>query len=326
MTLSQKHKTTLKHCNEPKLVWILLQQTDYYPYGLPKPKPIAPEINPFKYSGKELYTDLSLTHYDFAARLQLPAIGLFQRPDPKASDFTWLNSYTFCGGDPVNRVDPDGMDWYMNNETSCYVWFTGNATREGYTHVGDKGSLLGEFESKISDILATVFKHENGLYSEGQVVDITDPNKGAIIPSDLSKMDDFLDEFVFGYGPEISILTSDHPYTRDLQTEDKVIESQQKIRIGETDVPGQITNVRRNWGPLDVLTTTSIAKQFVGSYSFDAYTSTDKKHFLNIIYDTKNFRSLFYHIPGTEKFNHSRMNSNKYFSTTYQFYIWRSKK
>lgn len=40
------------------------------------------------------------------------------------------------------------------------------------------------------------------------------------------------------------------------------------------------------------------AKQFVGSYTFDSYTSKDKTHLLNIIYDTKNIRSLF-HIPGT---------------------------
>ena len=41
------------------------------------------------------------------------------------------------------------------------------------------------------------------------------------------------------------------------------------------------------------------AKQFVGSYTFDSYTSKDKTHLLNIIYDTKNIRSLLYHIPGT---------------------------
>lgn len=40
------------------------------------------------------------------------------------------------------------------------------------------------------------------------------------------------------------------------------------------------------------------AKQFVGSYTFDSYTSKDKTHLLNIIYDTKNIRSLLYHTPG----------------------------
>ena len=140
------------------------------------------------------------------------------------------------------------------------------------------------------------------------------------------KMDDFLDEFVFGYGPEISILKSNHPYTKVLKTDDVVVESQQKLRSGETDIPGQIKKVRKNWGLWDYLSTPSMAKQFVGSYSFDSYTSNDGKHLLNIIYDTKNFRSLVYHLPGSEHFNHSRNRGFNPLANTYQFYIWKSTK
>ena len=210
--------------------------------------------------------------------------------------------------------------------TILYTWYDGDGAREGFTYIGGKGSLLGEFESKINNILIDVYKNDNGLYSEGRTVDITNPNKGAIIPSQLSKMNDFLDEFVFGYGPEISILTSNHPYTKALQTDDRVLESQQNLRAGNTTIPGQITKVNRSFGPLDALSTTSIAKQFVGSYTFDSYTSNDKNHLLNIIYDTKNFRSLFYHFPGTGYFNHSRRSIVKPLANTYQFYIWKSKK
>ena len=46
------------------------QQTDYYPYGLPKAKSTNAEANPFKYIDKELTTNLS-TH-----------------PDPKNGDYT----------------------------------------------------------------------------------------------------------------------------------------------------------------------------------------------------------------------------------------------
>ena len=42
--------------------------------------------------------------------------------------------------------------------------------------------------------------------------------------------------------------------------------------------------------------------------------------------DTKSVRSLFYHIPGTEYLNHSRNSGVKPLATTYQFYIWKSKK
>ena len=251
---------------------------------------------------------------------------MFTTIDPHAESYYHLSPYSYCGGNPVNRIDPTGMDWYQNNQTSYYTWYDGDGAREGFTYIGGVGSLLGEFESKINNILIDVYKNNNGLYSEGRTVDITNPNKGAIFPSQLSQMDDFLDEFVFGYGPEISILTSNHPYTKALQSDARVIESQQDLRAGNTTIPGQITKVNRSWGPLDALSTTSIAKQFVGSYTFDSYTSNDKKHLLNIIYDTKNFRSLFYHIPGAGYLNHSRRSIVKPLANTYQFYIWKSKK
>ena len=251
---------------------------------------------------------------------------MFTTIDPHAESYYHLSPYSYCGGNPVNRIDPTGMDWYQNNQTSYYTWYDGDGAREGFTYIGGVGSLLGEFESKINNILIDVYKNNNGLYSEGRTVDITNPNKGAIFPSQLSQMDDFLDEFVFGYGPEISILTSNHPYTKALQSDARVIESQQDLRAGNTTIPGQITKVNRSWGPLDALSTTSIAKQFVGSYTFDSYISNDKKHLLNIIYDTKNFRSLFYHIPGTGYLNHSRRSIVKPLANTYQFYIWKSKK
>lgn len=250
----------------------------------------------------------------------------FTTVDPHAVNYFNLSPYAYCGGDPVNRTDPDGRDWYQNNETSYYTWYEGDEEREGFTYIGKAGSLLGDFEPLINNILIDVYKNNNGLYSEGRIVDITNPNKGAILPSQFSKLDDFLDEFVFGYGPEISILTDNHPYTKALQTDDVVLESQMKLRIGDTDIPGQITKVNKSWSILDAISTTSIAKQFVGSYSFDSYTSNDNNHLLNIIYDTKNVRSLFYHIPGTGYLNHSRKSVVKPLANTYQFYIWQSKK
>ena len=100
----------------------------------------------------------------------------------------------------------------------------------------------------------------------------------------------------------------------------------QKLRLGNTKIPRQITEVVKNWGIWDYLSTPSMAKQFVGSYSFDSYTSNDGKHLLNIVYDTKSFRSLVYHLPGSDYFNHSRNSGFKPLATTYQFYIWKSKK
>ena len=154
-------------------------------------------------NGVNLYADFDLkkglaTLYDAEGNvLRQDSISentkaMFTTIDPHAESYYHLSPYSYCGGNPVNRIDPTGMDWYQNNQTSYYTWYDGDGAREGFTYIGGVGSLLGEFESKINNILIDVYKNNNGLYSEGRTVDITNPNKGAIFPSQLSQMDDFL--------------------------------------------------------------------------------------------------------------------------------------
>ena len=305
---------------------------NYYPFGsemrMEDPALLTGGTShPFRFTGKELDKVNSLNMYDFGARwYDVAGVPMWTSVDPLSEKYYNVSPYAYCAGDPVNRIDFDGNDWYQNDEFHYYIWFDGDGDRYGFTHIGGKNSLLGEFEPKINNILIDVYESEMGLYSDGRTINITNPNKGAIVPSNFYKMDDFLDEFVFGYGPEISILKHDHPYIKTLQTDEIVLQAQHQLRSGETDIPEQITGVKRDWGVWDLISTPSMAKQFVGSYSFDSYTSNDGKHLLNIIYDTKNFRSLAYHIWGSNYLNHSRNSSVKPLSTTYQFYIWKSKK
>ena len=66
--------------------------------------------DPYLYGGKEFYSLKGLNIYDFNARTYAPDIARFLQPDPNASDYHWLSPYAYCGGDPINRVDPDGKD------------------------------------------------------------------------------------------------------------------------------------------------------------------------------------------------------------------------
>ena len=96
------------------------------------------------------------------------AKAMFTSIDPHAESYYHLSPYSYCGGNPVNRIDPTGMDWYQNNKTSYYTWYDGDGAREGFTYIGGKGSVLGEFESIIDNIL-TDPKGPNleSLYSNG---------------------------------------------------------------------------------------------------------------------------------------------------------------
>ena len=98
----------------------LEQFTDYYPYGLPHASATAPPVNRRKYGAKALTADLGLNLYDFAARFQNPAFPAFTTPDPLAEKYYPTSPYVYCGGDPINLIDPTGMKW-KNEKDKQYM-------------------------------------------------------------------------------------------------------------------------------------------------------------------------------------------------------------
>ena len=94
----------------------LEQLNDYYAYGGLTADSRGQDRNRYKHTGKELVTDLGLNSYDFTARWQYPMAGRFDMPDALAGKTPWNSPYSFCGGDPINFVDPTGMDtWGINH-------------------------------------------------------------------------------------------------------------------------------------------------------------------------------------------------------------------
>ncbi|MCQ2335632.1 MAG: FG-GAP-like repeat-containing protein [Paludibacteraceae bacterium] len=257
---------------------------------------------------------------DMGGRVYDPVLGMFLSVDPfiQAPD-NWLNynRYLYCLGNPLIYVDPSGEEWYQNNKTGYYTWFEGNASHNGYSYIGEKGSVLGEFEGHIDDILSDL-KIES-IYSDGFTFDIAPRDKGGLIKSSERGWD-FFDEFVDGVGPEFSVILPNHPYTEALKQENTVINSQQIIK--ERGEFGKITNVKRNsFYPWQA--SLSSPMQFIGTYRYDGYSSKDGTMINNVVTDSKSCTSFFYHLPGVS--NHRR-SETKEFGNTYQFYIWQSRK
>ena len=249
------------------------------------------------------------------------AKAMFTTIDPHAESYYNLSPYSFCGGNPVNRIDPTGMDWYQNNQTSYYTWYDGDGAREGFTYIGGKGSVLGE---EFENILNNVLCGEDGLgleslYSNGFTFDIAPIDKGGLIGS-KERGWDFLDEFVNGSGPEFSVLLENHPYTKAIMNDGFAINSQNVVRSRGRD--GKYTNVARPdfypWqaSPLSPM-------QFIGTYRYDGYSSKNGQSIYNVATDSKSVTSLYYHMPFLR--NHRR-SQQKEFGNTYQFYLWRSPK
>ncbi len=60
------------------------------------------------------YADLELKHYQLGAghRLYSPILMRFLAADIKSPfEQGGINAYAYCGGDPVNRIDPTGQSW-----------------------------------------------------------------------------------------------------------------------------------------------------------------------------------------------------------------------
>ena len=53
----------------------------------------------------------------------------FTTPDPLAETHTRESPYAYCGGDPVNRMDPTGLEWYTNDDGQ----YTFIKVSEGFT-------------------------------------------------------------------------------------------------------------------------------------------------------------------------------------------------
>jgi RHS repeat-associated protein len=71
---------------------------------------------PYKYNGKELDRMHGLNMYDYGARMYSPVIGRFTTMDPLAEKYYNISPYAYCANNPVNAIDPTGMDHYRLNE------------------------------------------------------------------------------------------------------------------------------------------------------------------------------------------------------------------
>ena len=79
---------------------------DYMPYGS-EISSRSSTTTDYRFTGKERQSMVNNSIYDSFARFQ-NTYGRFMSIDPKTESFYHISPYTYCAGDPVNLVDPDG--------------------------------------------------------------------------------------------------------------------------------------------------------------------------------------------------------------------------
>jgi RHS repeat-associated protein len=105
------------------------------------------------FCGKELDRMHGQEQYDFSARWYDYALQSFTTPDPHAENHYSESPYSYCGDDPVNRIDPTGLDWYKPSNNNCvfkhhprtdksfvengvtWTWYT----NQGFTYTDNQG-------------------------------------------------------------------------------------------------------------------------------------------------------------------------------------------
>lgn len=99
----------------------ILEQDDYTPFGTrlsDLPMLGTDNYNRWRFAGKE---ELSVTMLesgllDFGARMYEPFSARWISQDPVKEKYYGINPYSYCAGDPVNFVDPDGREWETNED------------------------------------------------------------------------------------------------------------------------------------------------------------------------------------------------------------------
>lgn len=99
----------------------VLDTFDYMPYG-GELIVDTDNITDYRFTGKEKQTAFGNSNiYDSFARFQ-NTYGRFMSIDPKAESFYHISPYTYCAGNPVNLVDPDGKMIGVKVGTEVYFW------------------------------------------------------------------------------------------------------------------------------------------------------------------------------------------------------------
>ena len=126
----------------------------YYPFGGLLSSSVSNAVQPYKYNGKELDRKNGLDWYDYGARMYDAALGRWHAVDPMSEKYYSWSPYTYCMGNPINHIDPDG--------NTVVIWYNNDAGKKvSYSYSGGDITHPNSFVQSV--ITAYQYNKANGL-------------------------------------------------------------------------------------------------------------------------------------------------------------------
>ena len=105
------------------------QVTNYYPFGgvfSTTAYNHGDDLQPYKYTGKELDRTHGLDWYDYGARNYDAFLPMFTSIDPLCEKYYHISPYAYCANNPMRFIDPDGKQPVKRRDADGTIRITWN--------------------------------------------------------------------------------------------------------------------------------------------------------------------------------------------------------
>ena len=136
------------------------QVNNYYPYGGLMANSTNHNQQRYKYNGKELDRMHGLDWYDYSARWMDAAIGRWHVMDPLCEKYYDVSPYSYCGGNPINRVDLHGDSIMILDKASIDAIYNALQSETNLSIKFKNGVLIPESISKVTSNSPDAFLHD----------------------------------------------------------------------------------------------------------------------------------------------------------------------